>query len=291
MDYASFRDALGELNLNKKNVAAFFLVLVCFSILFQGIFASLVKDWANDDNYSHGFLIIPIAIFFAWERRHRFIAAKQEPSVWGAIVFFPAIIAAVLNMHPFVNRMALWFCLIGILLFLFGWARLKVVAFPALFLLLMIPIPAIILNPLIFPLQLLASRFGAWTLEVCQIPVLREGNVIQLANTSLEVVEACSGIRSLISLLTLGILYGYFVESRIWIRILLALASIPVAIAANAFRVAGTGIAAHFIGPEAAEGFFHAFSGWFVFIIAFVLLFILHRLLIFWKPVPKKPID
>lgn len=247
--------------------------------------------WSTDDNYSHGFLIVPIAVYFAWERRQRFIAAKRQPSIWGAFVFIPAIIAAALNVHVFVNYMALWFCLIGILLFLFGWGRLKVVAFPLLFLLLMIPIPAIILNPLIFPLQLLASRFGAWTLSVCQIPVLREGNVIQLANTTLEVVEACSGIRSLISLLTLGILYGYFVESRIWIRILLALASIPVAIAANAFRVAGTGIAAHYIGPEAAEGFFHTFSGWFVFIIAFLMLFILHRLLIFWRPVPKEAAD
>jgi exosortase len=288
MDYASFRNGLGELNLNKKNVAAFLGVLVCFGFLFQGILVELVKNWANDENYSHGFLIVPIAVYFAWERRRRFIAAKQKPSIWGAVVFIPAIVAAVLNMHIFVSRMALWFCLIGILLFLFGWARLKVFAFPVLFLLLMIPIPVVVLNPLIFPLQLLASRFGAWTLSVCQIPVLREGNVIQLANTSLEVAEACSGIRSLISLLTLAILYGYFVESRIWVRIVLALASIPVAIAANAFRVAGTGIAAHFVGPEAAEGFLHTFSGWLVFIMAFLMLFVLHRLLIFWKPVPKK---
>jgi len=288
MDYASFRNGLGELNLNKKNVAAFLGVLVCFGFLFQGILVELVKNWANDENYSNGFLIVPIAVYFAWERRRRFIAAKQKPSIWGAVVFIPAIVAAVLNMHIFVSRMALWFCLIGILLFLFGWARLKVFAFPVLFLLLMIPIPVVVLNPLIFPLQLLASRFGAWTLSVCQIPVLREGNVIQLANTSLEVAEACSGIRSLISLLTLAILYGYFVESRIWVRIVLALASIPVAIAANAFRVAGTGIAAHFVGPEAAEGFLHTFSGWLVFIMAFLMLFVLHRLLIFWKPVPKK---
>jgi len=116
---------------------------------------------------------------------------------------------------------------------------------------------------------------------------VREGNVIQLANTSLEVAEACSGIRSLISLLTLGIVYGYFCESRIWMRIVLALSAIPVAIAANAFRVAGTGLAAHYYGAEAAEGFFHSFSGWLVFLVAFAMLFALHRILVCLKPAKK----
>jgi len=131
---------------------------------------------------------------------------------------------------------------------------------------------------------LLASRFGEYALTATQVPVLREGNVIHLANTSLEVAEACSGIRSLISLLTLGIVYGYFFDSRLWIRIVLAIGTIPIAIAANGIRVAGTGIAAHYYGAKAAEGFFHSFSGWIIFIAAFIMMFILHRILVLLAP-------
>jgi exosortase len=190
-------------------------------------------------------------------------------------------------MHPFVNRVAMLTCIVGGIVFLCGWARLKVMAFPIAFLLLMIPVPAVIFNPITFPLQLLSSRFGEWTLSACQVPVLREGNVIQMANTSLEVAEACSGIRSLISLLTLGIVYGYFIEPRIWLRMALALSTVPIAIVANAIRVSGTGLAAHFYGAEAAEGFFHTFSGWLVFIVAFVMLFVLHRVLLQLAPGKK----
>ncbi len=290
MDYASVRNSFNGINLNKKNVAALLFVLACFVILHRQIIALLVQDWLNDDNYSHGFLIVPLALYFAWERRHRFVQAEWRPSFSGMLFFAPAILAAVLNMHPFVNRMAMLICLAGGLIFLCGWARFKVMIFPIAFLLLMVPIPAVIFNPITFPLQLLSSQFGAWTLATCQVPVLREGNIIQLANTSLEVAEACSGIRSLISLLTLSIVYGYFLESRIWMRVVLALAAIPVAIAANAFRVAGTGLAAHYYGAEAAEGFFHAFSGWLVFLAAFAMLFVLHHiLLVIWKPADKKP--
>ena len=287
MDYDKTTDGSSEEKLNLKSITALLLVLACFLILFRHTIADLVQDWLKDDNYSHGFLIVPLALYFAWERRHKLAQAEHQPSFWGAIFFVPAIIAAVLNMHPFVNRVAMLLCILGAVVFLCGWARLKVMLFPIAFLLLMIPIPAVIFNPVTFPLQLLASRFGAWALAACQVPVLREGNIIQLANTSLEVAEACSGIRSLISLLTLAIVYGYFVESRIWVRIALAIAAVPVAIAANAFRVAGTGLAAHFYGAEAAEGFFHTFSGWLVFIVAFILLFALHRIFLLFKPADK----
>jgi exosortase len=137
---------------------------------------------------------------------------------------------------------------------------------------------------------LLASRFGEVTLQAFHIPVLREGNVITLANTQLEVAEACSGIRSLISLLTLGIVYGYFVHPSAWVRTVIALATIPVAILANGLRVAGTGVAAHYYGPAAAEGFFHTFSGWLVFLVAFGMLFVIHRVIAWWAPPPQTPL-
>ena len=270
--------------MDKKIAVALLILLASFGILYRNVVVDLVNDWSKDGNYSHGFLIVPLALYFAWERRQRFLAAAQRPAKMGIIAVLVAILVTIQDMHPFVNRMAMLMCLAGGLLFLAGWARLKVMAFPILFLLLMIPIPAIIFNQIAFPLQLVASRFGEWAMATCQVPVLREGNVIVLANTSLEVAEACSGIRSLISLLTLGIVYGYFTESRLWVRFMLALATVPIAIVANALRVAGTGLAAHYGGPETAQGFFHSFSGWLVFLVAFAFLFVFHKLLLAVAP-------
>jgi exosortase len=139
-------------------------------------------------------------------------------------------------------------------------------------------------------LQLLASQVGEQSLRALDVPVLREGNVIVLANVSLEVAEACSGIRSLISLLTLGIVYGYFVDQRFSVRFIVALSTIPIAIVSNGLRVAGTGIAAHYWGAKVAEGFFHTFSGWLVFVVAFCMLFVVTRLIIRLVPPSSPPL-
>jgi exosortase len=178
----------------------------------------------------------------------------------------------------FLTRISFIGTLSGTVLFLLGAKHLRILAFPLAFLLLMIPLPAIVFNQIAFPLQLLASRFGESVVGLAGVPVLREGNVIVLASTTLEVAEACSGIRSLVSLLTLGILFGYFTDSRSGVRILLALVTIPIAIITNGLRVAGTGIAAHHYGAAVAEGFFHTFSGWLVFLTATVILLAVGRL-------------
>ncbi len=156
---------------------------------------------------------------------------------------------------------------------------LRAVSFPLAFLLLMIPIPVIIYNQITFPLQLLASRFATFWLEVVQVPVLREGNVLILPNYSLEVVEACSGIRSLMTLITLAIAYGYLVEPQRWLRYLLVILMIPIAIVSNAIRIMGTGVLTYRFGPKAAEGFFHEFSGWVIFLAALILMFASHTIL------------
>jgi exosortase len=179
--------------------------------------------------------------------------------------------------------------LAGSIWFVCGSQHLRILLFPLAFLLLMIPLPAIIFNQIAFPLQLIASQFGTSALRVCDVPVLREGNVIVLANTTLEVVEACSGIRFLISLLTLGIVYGYFLDSRLWVRLVIAASTVPIAIVANGLRVAGTGVLAHFYGAEAAEGFLHTFSGWLVFVAAFTLLFVVAQLVKRLAPAPVVP--
>ncbi len=146
-------------------------------------------------------------------------------------------------------------------------------------LLLMIPIPSIVFNQITFPLQLLASKVSAMVLPVLGVPILREGNVINLPAMALEVAEACSGIRSLMSLVTLAIIYGYLLERRLWIRWALALASVPIAVAANSFRIIGTGLLVQYWGPEMAEGYFHASWGWLIFVISLVMLYGLHSLI------------
>lgn len=274
-----------------STVAALAIALGGIVLLYWHVIYKLVHDWYTDDNYSHGFLIVPLAIYFAWERRQRLFETPQKSSLFGLIIVIGSILvllAGLLGAELFLTRISLIGALVGSVLFLGGWHRLRILAFPLAFLLLMIPIPAIIFNQIAFPLQLLASRAGEWAMTIANVPVLREGNVLILANTQLEVAEACSGIRSLISLLALGIIFGYFADPRGWVRTVIALATVPVAIIANGARVAGTGIAAHRFGPAVAEGFFHEFSGWVVFVVAFAILLAIQGLILRLAPKPTK---
>jgi exosortase len=278
--------------MNKKHMALAGMLLVSFAVLYRNVILKLVNDWSIDENYSHGFLVAPIALYFVWERRQQILSIPVQPSLFGlaaVLVSMGLLVAGVLGAEIFTTEISMLGVIAGSVLFLGGWGHLRTLFFPIAFLLLMVPLPAIIFNQITFPLQLLASRFGESVLVMSQIPVLREGNIIHLANTSLEVAEACSGIRSLITLLTLGIVYGYFMDSRGWVRTALAVTTIPVAIIANGLRVAGTGVAAYHYGPEVADGFFHTFSGWLVFVSAFLMLFIMHRVLLWKFPGSIKP--
>jgi exosortase len=275
-----------------RALSAAALVTGALLLVYWQVFARLVDAWIVDGNYSHGFLILPLAGYFAWERRARLGAAAVRPSWLGLPIIAGGImvlLAGLLGSELFLTRVSLLFTLVGIVLFLFGWAHLRILMFPLAFLLLMIPIPTIIFNQIAFPLQLFASRVGESAIAAAGIPVLREGNVIVLANTSLEVAEACSGIRSLISLLTLGLVYGYFADPRGWVRAAIAASTVPVAILANGGRVAGTGIAAHWYGREAAEGFFHDFSGWAVFVVAFAMMLLVQQTIV--RLVPRRRSD
>jgi exosortase len=250
--------------------------------LYADVIASLVRQWSTDDNYSHGFFVVPLAAFFAWERRESLLSAPRRPSVVGALLVAASLVvllAGLLGAELFLTRISLIGVIAGSVLFIWGRDQFRILLFPIAFLLLMVPLPAIIFNQLAFPLQLVASQAGEAVIAAAGIPVLREGNVLLLPTRSLEVAEACSGIRSLVSLLMLAIVLGYFTERRIGARVLIALAAVPIAILANAARVAGTGLASEWISPAAAEGFFHTFSGWLVFVVAFVGLLAVQRLI------------
>ena len=250
--------------------------------LYGPVLIRMVVQWWQDPDYSHGFVVPLFVGYVLYQRRHQLRQVLLEPSNLGLPVMIGAIgllLAGSLGAELFVARCSLLFLLGGMLLFFAGLKMLRAVAFPLAFLALMIPLPAIIYNQVTFPLQLLASRLSSSGLELVGVPVLREGNVLVLPNYSLEVVEACSGIRSLMSLVALAVAYGYFVEKRPWVRITLVALMVPIAVASNAMRVMGAGVLTYLFGPQAAEGFFHSFQGWLIFVFAVACMLLLHWLL------------
>ena len=257
------------------------LILLLVGWIYLPVLAKLSAQWWHDPNFSHGFFVPAFSLWVLWEQRKRLAAIPDNPSWMGLPILIFALsmlIVGVLGAELFLSRLSLLLVIAGLVVLFLGWEQQKAILFPWAFLLLMIPIPSILFNEITFPLQLLASKVAAHVLPWMGVPVFREGNIIQLPVMALEVAEACSGIRSLLSLATLAIIYGYVMENKSWIRVMLALASIPIAVAANSLRIVGTGLLVQYWDPEKAEGFFHAFSGWLIFVVSLGMLFALHRL-------------
>lgn len=243
--------------------------------LYLPTLAGLVAQWLTDEDYSHGFLIPFVSAWLVWGRRGALLGARVAPSFWG----YPLIVLAVALLvvseaaaFGYPARLSLPVLLAGIALFLGGGQVLRLLVFPIVFLLFMLPLPVPVFNAVAFPLQLVAAKVATVTLDLLNIPVLREGNIINLAYTRLEVTEACSGIRSLVSLLALATIYAYVSTRGLLRRSVLVLSAIPIALFTNAARVALTGILAHTIGVAAAMGFYHTFSGWLIFVLGLGLL-------------------
>ena len=230
--------------------------------------------------------------------------------LWGLLAVFTALLAlwaGTAGAELYLQRTSLGLMLAGIVLYFWGFRLLRLMIVPLFLLLLAIPIPSIIFNKIAFPLQLFASRCAVWAMSVFDIPVLRQGNVIELMplgareTKKLEVVEACSGIRSLMTLVTLAVIFAYFTHPRndsrdddqtptsvgsniksslarlkkfgFWRSTIIVLSAVPIAIFTNALRVSGTGVLARYYGTRVADGFFHSFSGWVIYVVAFLLLF------------------
>ena len=258
------------------------IILACLVLLYFRVVQGLVSDWVRMPDFSHGFLIPIVSLYFVYERRKELLVLNRSNNWIGfALLLFGIVLLLLGNLATeyFTMRFSILAVLGGIILFLLGKEFFKTVLFPLVFLIFMIPIPSVLMDRITFPMQLFASKVAARSLYLIGIPVLREGNIIQLANTSLEVAEACSGIRSLISLLALSVVFAYFSQNTTWKRIVLVLSTFPIAIIANAARVTGTGILAHHYGDKVAQGFFHGFSGWILFVVAFICLFLLGAML------------
>jgi len=257
------------------------LGLVVTAIYYR-VVGKLVSDWYTNPDFSHGFLVAPFAIYVLWDKRKvlRETPVRQTWSgVWLIVAAIFVLFMGVYGAELFLSRLSLVMLLAGIVWTLCGRAMLREMRFALLVLLLAIPIPAVLFNQITFPLQLLASRMASALLPLFGVPVLRDGNIIQLPSMQLEVAEACSGIRSLMSLFAVAIFYGYFLERNTWRRVILALASIPIAVFANAARIVGTGLCVQYWNPDKAVGFFHEFSGWLMFIISLSCLYLVHTLM------------
>jgi len=248
---------------------------------YAGVLNYLVHQWVNDEDMGHGFFVPLVAGYIAWQRRGALASAKWSTNYWGLVlVLFSTVLLLVgtLGAQIVVSRIGFLVALVGTILFLCGTQVLRILAFPLFLLLFMIPIPAMIYARITLPLQLFASRVAEAVLSLFGIPVLRDGNVLELASQRLSVVEACSGIRSLLSLSFLSLVYAYFFDSKQWMRWALLAATVPIAIAANSARVTLTGMLSEY-RADLAQGFFHTAEGWVLFIIALVLLIVVHRLI------------
>lgn len=231
----------------------------------------------------HGFFVPIVVAFIVWRRRSILSKLPKEPNVWGLVLVVLAgfqALAATLGAELFTARLAFVIALAGTILYLCGKRWLRALAFPLILLLFMIPIPQIIYARLTLSLQLLASQLAEALITVAGVPVIRSGNILELPHQTLNIVEACSGIRSLVSLTFLSLVYAYFTDARVWMRWALLVATVPIAIAANAIRVAITGVLTQ-VDTMLAQGIYHEIEGYLVFVIALAALVLVHRLLSF----------
>jgi len=287
---------------------------ISFAVAFTyaTVLAKLANDWWNDENYSHGLLIPFVIGYIVWVQRDKLAAVPVRSNMfWGGAAVVCALFAlwaGVAGAELYTQRLSLILILAGIIVYFWGFKLLEWLLVPLGLLFLAMPIPAIIFNKIAFPLQLFASRCAVWSMSLLGIPVLRQGNIIELKplnsfdTKKLEVVEACSGIRSLMTLVTLAVVFAYFTHSPdpndpgsgtrfgwlksywFWRSVIIVGSAVPIAILTNAFRVSGTGVLAHYYGTQVADGFFHTFSGWAIYIVAFILLFGIGMIIDRFKP-------
>jgi exosortase D (VPLPA-CTERM-specific) len=250
--------------------------------LYWKIVPPMVQQWYQDENYSHGFIVPLVAGYFLYSRWDEL---KNSPvTCWNAglaVVLFGLVqlLAGWLGTEYFSMRSSLIVILAGVVLYLFGTGVFRIALLSIAYLFFMIPIPYIIYDAAAFPLKIFVTKVSVLTLKTIGIVVMREGNIIMFPTLTLEVADACSGIRSLISLVALAVAYAFFLQVSTWKRLILICAAVPIAVFTNAVRVVVTGILAQYLGAKAAEGFFHEFAGLLVFAVAMVMLIALGAVL------------
>jgi exosortase len=247
------------------------------AVLYAGQMKGLASEWASSPDASYGAALACVAVAVAWQRRRSFALAADSnaPPIAGLLVLASGVLcylAGSLGADLFLTRSSLIVVLGGLIWFLAGGPAVRVMAAPLLFLLLAIPLPALVVNAVTLPLQLVASRIAESTMGLAGVPVYRDGNVLQLPSTLLQVADACSGLRSLVSLGALGVLIAWATPTSAARRTAIVAAAVPIAIAMNGLRIAATGIACEIWGREMASGGWHTFTGWVTFVVSLWLL-------------------
>ncbi len=259
----------------RRNVGYLALLVPLLAAVYATVVPGMVGQWSEDPNYSHGFLVPLIAGYFVYQKWDSLELTPVRPNWLGLPVILCSLallMVGIAGTEYFTMRSSMVFLLAGIVLYWFGWPVLRCLALPIGFLLFMVPLPYIVYDAMAFPLKLFITKVSVWVLKVSGVIVWREGNIIMFPQTVLEVADACSGLRSLMSLLALGVAFAFFSQTTNLKRILLVLATIPIAIITNMLRVIVTGFLAQYYGTAAAEGFFHEFAGFAVFAMAMLLL-------------------
>ena len=253
-----------NLSIKKQTLFQIFILTAAFLFVYQKAILKLISDWSTDPNFSHGFLIPFVALYMIWYKKNELAEVSFKPSLAGIIVIIGGMlihVAGNLGSELFLMRFSMIITLSGIIIYFCGFEIFKRILVPIAYLIMMIPIPAILWNQVAFPLQLFSAQISAQAINLLNIPVFREGNILHLANTSLEVVDACSGIRSLTSLLALTGAFAFLAPLSTFKKWVLFLSAVPIAVAVNVIRLTITGAMAAWIGPETAHGFLHDMSG------------------------------
>ncbi len=285
------RSRLGGVDSRTSPLAPVLVSLGLLFALYWDVVPGMVLDWWNDPNYSHGFLVPLFSAYLVWERRERIAALELRGSWLGLPVLLVGVAMLLLGTvgaEDFLRRASLVPILAGLVLLQGGRVLFREVAFPIGFLLLAVPLPFLVFNAFAFPLQRLAARNAAWVLDVIGVPVFRDGNVIHLAHAVLGVTEACSGIRSLISLFALALAWAHLSLPSLGAKVFFVASTVPITIVANAGRVVLTGLIGQWFGMRYAQGFFHSFSGWVIFLVAAACLFAIDRAIVALHPGARK---
>lgn len=278
-----------RVELFKNNKVLFVLFAFVFSVvgvLYWPVIVPMVKQWASDDNYSHGFLVPIISLYLGYMRKDDLQNSKLRPCNYGLFLIAFGLLMLILGWiatEYLTMRSSLVVVIAGLILYFLGWEIFKILLAPLCYLFLMVPIPAVLYDAAAFPLKLFVTNVSVLSMKALGIVVWQEGNILMFPNITLEVADACSGLRSIMSLLALGAAYAFVLHTKTRDRVILILSTLPIAVFTNCLRVIATGVLAQYYGSAAAEGFFHEFAGLFVFGAAVVMFVALGSALKRWS--------
>jgi exosortase len=268
------------------------LLCISFFVAYYPVWRNLVNVWANNANYSHGFVILPLSLYILWRQRSELANAAKATTgqrkgllfaTFALIIYILALVGGIQTL----SSLSMIFFLAGVILYLWGYQILRITTFPLILLVLMIPVPSQLLAAMTIPLQLLVTEIAGALAGSIGIPIYIQGNLIHLPNQIFEVVEACSGLRSIMTLITLGAFMGYFTLNTNWQRILLVASALPIAIVVNSGRVLAMVVFSFYFNIDLLQGKSHTFFGMGIFLVSLLFFFGIQKILAQWQTIQQ----